>query len=323
MKYIDADKLINSNYLVKTPINKLNNKIINSEDKNILLIGKSGSGKTVTLKYMEKLSMNKNYKVIYTRFESIINLAKKEPNELYSKEFFDHYYEINFCIKLLKYIKQNFGDIYESKFKNFEKEIYKYADEMDYYRNNIMFNDVKISSFLNTADISMEIVKEIKKQLDCNNLMLEIDSFDYTNGASKYTQTVLSSFFPLFEKVILGVENNDDDSIFKEMKCNYSNYYSATKEILSKRIKYSNSNLNKYSKYIDEKLITDEIYKYLIKKCNGNITLMLNVIDDAINMIYWKQDLDKAELIFKSSINKKINDDKKIKAKILKPKLYI
>ena len=85
MKYIDADKLINSNYLVKTPINKLNNKIINSEDKNILLIGKSGSGKTVTLKYMEKLSMNKNYKVIYTRFESIINLAKKEPNELYSK----------------------------------------------------------------------------------------------------------------------------------------------------------------------------------------------------------------------------------------------
>ena len=94
MKYIDADKLINSNYLVKTPINKLNNKIINSEDKNILLIGKSGSGKTVTLKYMEKLSMNKKYKVIYTRFDSIINLAKKEPNELYSKEFFDHYYEM-------------------------------------------------------------------------------------------------------------------------------------------------------------------------------------------------------------------------------------
>lgn len=322
MKYINANDLINSKYLIKTPIIKLNNKIINSDNKNILLTGNNGSGKTVTLKYMEKISINKKYKVIYTSFESIVNFAKR-PNELYSKEFFNHYYEINFCIKLLRYIKENFESIYDSNFKNYENEIYKYADEMDYYRKNIMFNDVKISSFLNIADISKEIIKDIKEQLDCSNLILEIDGFDYTNGASKYTQYVLSDFFTLFDKVILGVENKNNNNIFKEIKCNYSNYINISSEILSRRIKYSNNMLNENGKYIDEKVITKEIYNYLIKKCNGNITLMLSVIDEAFDMIYWKQDLDKVEAIFKSSTNKKINDYKKIKAKALKPKLYI
>lgn len=318
IKYINPDVLINSECLIKNPVIKINNSIINSDSKKIILTGPSGCGKTITLKYMEKLNLNKKYKVIYTKFDSVANFPKA-PNKLFDKRFFKHYYEIQFSYQLLNYIKKYYYSIYENSFKNIELKLNNLSIYNDQYIKNIYLNQKSINDLINIGDISSEIIKRLKDILNFSNLILEIDSFDYTHDGSKYAQYVLSEIFPFFDKIVLGVEKNNSKENFQEKKCKYSRYLNISKEIISRRLEYSNKSLNTNNKQI----ISDKMIKEIINKSNGNLSLILNIVEEIIDLIYWKQDEDTIKNIYNEVLIDQLAINEKTKKKSTKPKFYL
>ena len=110
------------------------------------------------------------------------------------------------------------------------------------------------------------------------------------NGSSSYTQSLISKYFDIFDKTVITV---DADSLEKErlikkgysfVPITYGKEIDIIKRIIRKRI-----NLNKVLNTFDEKILSDEIYKKMIEKLNGDITSMIDTCGAVHDIFIWEE----------------------------------
>ena len=63
--------------------------------------------------------------------------------------------------------------------------------------------------------------------------------------------------------------------------------------------------------------------KEIINKSNGNLSLILNIVEEIIDLIYWKQDEDTIKNIFNEVLIDQLAINEKTKKKSTKPKFYL
>lgn len=325
MKTIRAQELIKSDQFIREPVDSLCKEIINNSSKKIILTGGRGIGKSTVLYNMENKGLDTENQTICAHFESCTALSNK-PNELFNERFFIHYYELNFCFKLLSYVRKYYYLNYEN-FKDIELLLKEISKDTTNCINNISYNGSKLKRHLNMGEISLEILERIKLYLDINSLSLAIDRFDWTNDKSEYVQNLLSKYFELFDKVILTTDDltlNKNDK--KEIENNgysfipvmYGKKLRIIKKIIKKRIKLCNY------KFFDENAITNEIYKNLINKSNGNISLMLDTVSEVAEICEWEEKISEdLSYQFDTEINNQLDKVKKLKKMDIPPKFYL
>ena len=338
-KYINPDKIIKSDKFVREPVSEVTKKISNNPSKRIILNGGKGTGKSVILQNLEYRNLDYDSRAIYTKFDPTINFAKN-PDEFYDSKFFDHYYEMKLCFKLLSYIKNNYSLLFESDFQDFYEQLSQISKRTVFYINNRVFKEQKLDSYLEPFEISPKIIEKLKKVLGVDTLNLAIDRFDCTNGSSEYSQKALSNYFDLFDKTIITTDDEEIDEQelinkgYSFIKSDYGYDRNVIKEIIKKRIKSSNEkiesiNLNRridnQLKKFDASTIDEKIYDILSRDCNGNISLSIDSVSDYIDLLSVNHDKiensdEKLDSIIKNR-KAKIMQLKKMDAN--PPKLYL
>lgn len=328
MIMINKEKLLNTDMFIKNPVDKLKEQIIKNDFLRIILTGGRGNGKSIVLYSNQLNSIESNNKFIYTRFDSVSMFS----NEI-SIIFLNHYYEVIFSIKLLNYIKKYYGLIYETNFKDFELLLNSITKETDNYINNFYYSQVSLNRYLKPTELSSIILERFKKCLNIESITLEIDNFDWTHSSNPLMQNILSKFFCLFDKTIITTDdeelqdkNNRNNLINKGytfIDIDYGKDIKILKEIISKRIDNYNQNKKQENKYFNIDIIPDEFYQILIDKTNGNISLMLTIIYEIINLWNWQNGSLNLKKQFDIICEKQIETDKSLK-KMIKPfKLYL
>ena len=328
---IKIDDLLNSEQLVREPVDKLANKIIESNSKKIILDGGRESGKSVVISDIERKQIGGREQTILTRFEPGISFAK-EPNIMFDERYFKHYYELLLSRNLLNYIKSNYGYTYELYFKDIEEFLNKVSKERNEFVNKMYFGENRLKEYLIPQALTSEIINRIKKYLNIESLNIAVDRFDWTNGSSFYAQKVLSKYFDLFDKTII---TSDDETIDKKRKkelvnngysfvsVDYGKKITIIREIIKKRLKYYNQFNTNYN--INEELFINEVYKNIVKKAKGNIGIALDALSDFTDVFIFKdKQIDRVEEEFSKQIDYQINKRlqlKKINAN--KPRLHL
>lgn len=220
IKHINPKELIKTDQFIREPVDDLSKEIIKSSSKKIILNGGRGTGKSVTLYNIKNMGLGTENQTIVTQFDSII-VFSKNPNEIFDRKFFDHYYEFEFSLNLLLYIKRNYSLIYKSNFMNIKSLLDNIAKDTVVYINNVYYGEAELKRYLTSTEISAEIIEKFKKCYGMDTLNLAIDRFDWTNGSSAYVQQVLSKYFNLFDKTIIATDDlslNEEDR--KKKLCN-------------------------------------------------------------------------------------------------------
>lgn len=226
-----------------------------------------------------------------------MNLSTKSPDELFDERFFEHYYELMFSFKLLSYIRKNYILTYESQFKNIEMMLRNISKNMDNYINNIYFQKEEIDRYLTSAEITGEILKKLRTCLGIDTLSLAIDRFDWSNGSSAYTQQILNKYFDLFDKVIITTDDLTlgdkkirglEDKGYLFITPTYGKNTYIIKQIIKRRIQLYNYIVANPRRFFDENVMTDEIYKMLADKSEGDISVVLNAFGEITDLFDWK-----------------------------------
>lgn len=329
MKQIQASELIKSDELVREPVDDFSNKILNSNSKKIVLTGGRGIGKSVILYNIELKGLGTEKQTILVNFGSIMTLPK-EYDEIFDEKFINHFYEVQFCSKILNYIKRNYSLTYETYFKYYEQLLKNINEKTCNYINNSIFEKVTLDSYIKPTQFSETILKNLKAYLGISSISLAIDRFDWINGSSSIPQKVLYKFFEMFDKVII---TSDDETIKKDnlinsgyevIDVNYGKNELVIKEIIRKRIKKYNENKKICYLTFPDDNITNEIYHRLINKTNGNISCMLNCVSEVITD--WQ--IENGNIDLNEQFDKE-SEQQLIKIKKIKnmdanqPKLYI
>ncbi|MBE6160293.1 MAG: hypothetical protein E7157_04530 [Lactobacillales bacterium] len=327
IKDVGAKDLLLSKEYVKKPVDNICKLIKESDSKKIILSGGRGTGKSVVLCNLE----NQN-DFIYMKFDPI---QMFKLDDVFDEKFFNHYYEMIFMKKILLYIKQNYKILYDQYFKEFED---LYSDIVNYttkYINNSRYETVSIDKYLSSTEISGEILQKLKKYVGINSFDLAIDRFDWTNGADELSQIILSKYFELFDKVVV---TSDDESLDKNSKrklkekgysfvnIDYGKKISFVKEIVLKRIEFYNENINRDhgEKYFPLSMMEKSIYENLLKKANGNISLIIDCLYETIETYNFKGSNFNPEHDFDIEMDIQIERVKTLrKMDAHKPKLYI
>ena len=326
---MSMDNIIKIDFFVREPVDKVNKKILKSDSKRIILTGGRGSGKSTVLYSLENRGLGTEEQTINTFFDSVSTCA---PSENIINEVYRHKYELSFCFKLLAYIKNNYPYIYEKEFK----DIYEVLDEMSFEFvdaiNNGIFERYKsnnFSQFLETMSIAKSLVERIRNVLEVEKLNLSIDRFDWTNNSSKLSQTILSEYFPLFDKVIL---TSDDEALNLVPICNYLINY---KDYDIKRLSYGENLeivkviLQKYIKAqekfknFDINNITDNVVSTMIDASSNNISCMVRAIEYLISMNSYYQDLYNLEDQASKIINDEVRRVRELKEKSVEKRFYL
>lgn len=328
-QYINSKEILNTSEYVREPVDDVCKKIENSFSKKIILCGGRGTGKSIVLSNNEKRSVGRENQSILTNFDlAIIN--RLTSDEVFNKDFFEHYYEISISNKLLNYIKQCYKFTYETHFNDLEKIVNNFLKDIDNYINKVYYEKVSLSKYLKTGELSYVIYEKLKKCLDITSLSFSIDRFDWINGNSEMSQIILSKYFDMFDKVII---SSDDDELQNEsnrkkliekgysfIDVDYGKNDLIIKEIIKRRIEQYNKFKNTCFQL---NLITDEMYKFLINKTNGNINLMLDSVSDLIDIWYFKEGVLDLQQQLSNSTEEQIQSSIKLKKMCRPPKLYL
>lgn len=321
---VKMNGLLAKDLLVREPVDMCSEKIIKNNSKKIVLTGGYGVGKSIVISNLIDKTSGTNNPVIETYFDLIGTL-----DNVFSEEFKRHYYEVLFSFKLLNYIRKYYSITYEENFLKYNSFIYQNIKEIDEYINKYFYEKRHLNKYYNTKEISSFILEKFKECKNLNFVSLSINKFDRINNSNLLTQKILSEYFDMFDKVI--ITSNDErlkdkefksNDIFKDylfMDINYGKNIFVIREIIKKRIEQSDKkNLIDFDKY------SDEICKILIEKTNGNINLMIYIINKMFNIISFKGP-EKASTMdnFLYACTDQIENDAKIK-KMSKPcRLYI
>lgn len=328
LKHISAEELLNAKEFVREPIDNICRDIDKINYKKIILSGGRGTGKTTVLHNLEKRGIGRENQCIFTAFDlGFIH----EIDEIFTESFFNHYYELLVVKKMLNYINKYYSFTYQNNFMQLEESVNSLINETTNYINKAKYyDDMKLSKYLQTGEISIEVLKKIKKQLKINSLSLAIDRFDWLNGVSELTQNILSKYFEIFDKVIITTDDNqvNINSYFERLLENkyiiYNIYPSkdklVIKEIIKRRIEQYNNDKNTG---FDVKLITDGMYQFLIGKSLSNIDVILDSIGDLIDEWYFKDgNIDLYKQI-NDSLEKQLDKTRQLRKMSRTPKLYL
>lgn len=292
IKDIKSFKLQENGLFIREPIDELSKKLNNDSSKKIIVTGGRGTGKSVLLYNHELKNLGNDKQTICIKFDSIA-IFPDEFNEVYDKRFIEHYYEMIFCFKILNYIKENYSIVYEKEFKNYKDLLHEISKKTDDYINNSCFVKVSLDTYLKQNELSVEILTKLKKCLNISSLSLAIDRFDWTNESNRLVQEIISNFFVQFDKVIITTDdkylqdkNNrkqltDKDYSFIDLE--YGKDMEVMKAIIKKRINYSNKNLVMGEILFPEEILDDQLLEYLIKKANGNISFIIECVNEVIS----------------------------------------
>lgn len=331
-KYINAEELVNSREFVREPIDRICNFFENSSSKKTILCGGMGtgrgSGKSVILQNLEKRGIGREQQYIYTSFDlGFIHSL----DSICTQEFFEHYYEVIVTKKILNYINKFYKYTYESKFKLIDKEIDILIKEINNYINLARYYDnMKLSKYLKTGEISGEILTKFKKSLNIDSLNVSIDRFDWINGSSELSQTLLSKYFNIFDKTIITSDDEQvktDDYNKKYLRDGFAIHKTmigknteVLKEIIRIRIKKYN---NEKNIGFNPNILTDNIYKIMIDKAHGNINLILDSVSDFVDEWYFKEGKLDVEQQINDCMDKNSDTVKKLQKMSRPPKLYL
>ncbi len=328
-QYINSKEILNTSKYVREPVDDVCKKIENSSSKKIILCGGRGTGKSIVLNNNEKRGIGRENQSILTNFDlAIIN--RLTSDEVFNKDFFEHYYEISISNKLLNYIKQYYKFTYETHFNDLEKIVNNFLKDIDNYINKVYYEKVLLSKYLKTGELSYVIYEKLKKCLDVTSLTFSIDRFDWINVNRDLSQSILSKYFDMFDKVII---SSDDDELQNEsnrkkliekgysfIDVDYGKNDLIIKEIIKRRIEEYNKFKNTGFQL---NLITDEMYKFLINKTNGNINLMLDSVSELIDIWYFKEGVLDLQQQLSNSTEEQIQSSIKLKKMCRSPKLYL
>lgn len=327
-KYINAEMLVNSKEFVREPVDRICKIFEDSSSKRSILGTERGSGKSVILHNLEKRGIGTEQQCIYTSFDlGFIHGL----DSIYTKEFFEHYYEVIIAKKILNYINKYYEFTYESEFKFIDMEINILIKEINNYINTARYyENMRLSRYLKSGEISGEILTKFKKSLNIDSLNWAIDRFDWINGSSQLSQTILSKYFDMFDKIII---TSDDKSVKLD---NRNNKYirqgyeihqtfigknpTIVKEIIRRRIKQFNNNKNTG---FNPNLLTDEIYQTMINNAYCNIDLILDSVFDLIDVWHFKDGNLDLEYQINDCMDKNIDTVKKLQKMSKSPKLYL
>lgn len=326
MFIIKPEQLKKLALLVNEPVDKISKELINNDSKKIILNSNRGTGKSIVLNDIQNKSLNTDNQTIYTRFDSMLNIASK-PDSYFDDKFFKHYYELIISLKLLSYIKNNYPKLYEDKFKSDYEYLKFLTNCTDNYIKDYWFG-YKLDHYLKQGVITKTIIRKFKQNTNIDKLNIAIDNFDSINSASCYTQELLSNYFDFFDKTIITVnEPLSNNKKYKDFDCktiSYNKDINVIKQIIGKRIALYNLNKTDYEYYFDQNNITGDMYLSLITKTNGNISLMLEIIHNLIKTYnFYDKKID-----IETQLNKEIDIQLNVQNKLIKinknkPKFYL
>lgn len=322
---------INSNLCLKDVLDKTSSELLEIPSKKIILNGERGTGRSLLLEDCEDLGIKNGEPFFATIFDSAGLFSKK--SEKFDDKFIEHYYEIVFCNKLLNFINHYYPKLFEEHFLEINEKINSLIKDTDKYINDCIYTNIKLDIYLKKGDISSQIIDDFKYYSSLSTLSLGIDRFDRTNSSNQYVQELLSSYFDMFNKVILIVddENLNDtkkqedllDKDFGLMQIEYTKNFEIAKEILKRRINFYNFEMNPSEEVFPFELIPDEVIKKLIEDTNGNITMMINVVYKCMKLWKWDKENFDIEKEFKLTTLQEFNTNMTLKRFIKPPKFYL
>lgn len=326
---IQPKELINTDQFVREPVDNICKAINKDTSNKIILNGSRGSGKSTVLYNLENRGLGTENQSIYMCFDSCKLFS--ESNKFFNQEFKKQYYELVLSFNLLSYVSKNYSLIYEKHFKDIYIELKDISKKIDNQIKIANFEEIKFKNMIVPFEISTKIINKIVKYLDINNLNLCIDRFDWTNGNNEIVQQILSEYFDMFDKVII----TTDDETLKNSKnielnkkgysfitIDYGKYKNIIKEIIKKRIKFYNQK-NGRNSIFQEQLITDKIYKDLIEKTDGNISLLLDIIREVADLCEWEEKTENLENLFNTQSENQLEQIKQFRKISKTPRLYL
>lgn len=291
---IVASKLIHTDDLfVNNPIDAYSRMIERKGKSKIILTGGRGTGKSVLLQQLENRNAGTKNPYIYTSFESIGCDGLKSFPHIFNEVFFKHYYELLLAYNLLHYMETYYKHTFQNSFKKEQQYIKEQLRQTDDYINNFMFKDISLKP-ISQKEITGDILDKFKKMNELNGINICIDRFDWINNSDELTQRILNNYFDLFHKVILTCDDEefiDKRTNFGEFNPFYKNYNCidstkihstlSIKWLLLKRIASWNKKMKSSS--MPKDWLTDNFINLMIEKTNGNIYLMITVVNRIFN----------------------------------------
>lgn len=319
---IDARDIIHSNVFVSEPVNEICNRIKENKNSKIIL---KGFGKSVVLYNLKYSSINTENPYVYARFDSV-SLFYKSNEKYFNDNFKKQYYELGLCFRLLGYIKKYYGLVYEKYFKEIYLELEKHSNIIDEKINFARYKETPNVDLFELKEPTIKIINRLKEVLKLDTLNIGYDRFDWVNGGDANVQQILSEYFNLFDKVVL---TTDDDSIDRKIKSLEEKGYSFETLNYGKNINYVKQMIKARLDNLEEPIIfkeeyiTDEIYKDLIEKTNGDIKLIFAIVSEVIGLCAFDNSAKNLEKYFLTQSNYHVESDKKFKKMFKNPNLYL
>lgn len=325
MRKLKQDELINTGSFVREPVDKIVREINNGSDKKIILTGGKGVGKSTVLQSLQDRGVGTENQTICTRIDSIISFSK-EPNIMFNKGFFNHYYELMVSNSLLNYIKKYYSFTHDSYFKNERKKVNRLLDDTFENINDVMFKDMKIKEILTQRELTEKILKKMKEVLEIEKCNIAFDKFDWTNGSSEYVQKYLSNYFDMFDKAII---TSDDPTLphknlegYNVKKIDYGKDKEILRQIIKKRIEAFNSQNGNTSELMNVDLFSSDYILSVLEKSNGNIELAIDSLFDINSLINWRGSGDLTQ-IANEAFRDRENQSLELKRVIKSPELHL
>ena len=336
MNIIPSKLIHTEDVFIREPMDVYSKIIEEHYNPNIVLTGGRGTGKSSLLYQLENRNIGTDTPYIYTRFEPA-GLAgfgiTKNDSEVFNDDFFKHYYEIILANKILNYIKQYYEITYQNHFIKKHQFIQELLNKTCHFINNIMYEERSFKSEISSKEMTGEILDTFKKTIGADSINLCIDRFDWTNNRNELTQKILSQYFNLFDKVVLTSDDEKLINTFQEMnrKIFVHNDYScmdsseihnhkSIKLLLLKRIELFHKKSKNTPIPID--WLTDDFINYMIKQTNGEISLMVTIVNKILNDYSFYGNI--TEQRCENDLNEEIENTRQLRKMDAKPpKFYL
>lgn len=299
IKNINVDKLLLSDLFVSDVVGQTNAGIDIIGGNRVILAGNRGTGRSVILSSREREHAGSENPSIYTRFDACGMFGKRE-DEVFNREFMEHYYEVLMSGKILDYVRRFYPDVYVKKFMKddalYEGRLY----DTDKYIRDAYYVERQLREKFSPKEITGDLVGKVRNSIGADSLELMIDRFDWTHNSDERIQSILANYFDLFDRTII---TSDDSTIDKKHlndegysigQCGYTHIPVVVREIIKRRIDLGKEmNQDETPFPIDE--VSDKTIRDLVDRTDGNMNLMLNAMIEAESLYSWhgeKADVD-------------------------------
>lgn len=283
-------------------------KIDESKKTKIILVGPRASGKTMLINKYKNFHQTIKDLVIVPNFNDLSSFAITTEEKFLEVELI-------LCEELLKYIyNKNLVEFYRKIMSNYKEELSnRYILKLYADNDRIYFNKGCLLKLM---------LNEIRKEKVYQNMILILDRFDWIKNSSLIYQNILIEFISFFTKTIIVSEDETILNDFRKselekkeydiVSLNFSRNISILREIIISKLK-----LDKCISINVNKLLEENIIKYLIELSDGNLDIIFYLVDKFNNNIMFNEE-QMIELLKEYA-----NEKKQIYKIICKKKLQI